>query len=59
MVDHWHAGYTDTTQTLAHPEVLQRSSSSEGVFIFDIAEHRSEDAAASKADGLVKTERTS
>ena len=44
MVDHWHAGYTDTTQTLSHPEVLQRSSSPEGVFIFDIAEHRSEPA---------------
>ena len=44
MVEHWHAGYTDTTQTLSHPEVLQRSSSPEGVFIFDIAEHRSESA---------------
>ena len=57
MVDHWHAGYTDTLQTLSHPEVLQRSTSPEGVFIFDIAEHRTEPA--SKADGLVKTERTS
>jgi len=56
MVDHWHAGYTDTLQTLSHPEVLQRSSSPEGV-TFDIAEHRTEPAG--KADGLVKTERTS
>ena len=42
MVDHWHAGYEDTIQTLEHPEVLERPSSPEGVFIFDIAEHRRE-----------------
>jgi NTE family protein len=41
MVDHWRAGYDDTVQTLAHPEVLERPKSPEGVFIFDIAEHPS------------------
>jgi NTE family protein len=40
MVDHWRAGYDDTVQTLAHPEVLERPRSPEGVFIFDIAEHQ-------------------
>ena len=55
----WHEGYADTMQTLSHPEVLQRASSPEGVFIFDIAEHRSDKTPAGNADGLVKTERTS
>jgi NTE family protein len=59
MVDHWHAGYTDTKQTLAHPEVLQRPTSPEGVFIFDIAEHRGEQAATNTAGGSATTERTS
>ena len=39
MVDHWHAGYDDTVRTLSFPRVLERPSSPEGIFIFDIAEH--------------------
>ena len=39
MVDHWRTGYDDTIRTLAHPEVLERPRTSDGVFIFDIAEH--------------------
>jgi NTE family protein len=42
MVDHWHAGYDDTVRTLAHPEVLERPSSPEGIFIFDIADQSGE-----------------
>lgn len=42
MVDHWHAGYDDTLHTLSHPQVLERPSSPEGIFVFDIAEHRRE-----------------
>src|SRR6516165_2593979 len=42
MVEHWRAGYDDTVNTLAHPEVLERPRSPEGIFIFDIAEHRQE-----------------
>ena len=39
MVDHWRTGYDDTIRTLAHPEVLERPRTPDGVFIFDIAEH--------------------
>jgi NTE family protein len=42
MVDHWRVGYDDTIRTLSYPEVLERSGSPEGVFIFDIAEHEPE-----------------
>jgi NTE family protein len=37
--DRWRAGYHDTVRTLRHPEVLERPSSPDGVFIFDVAEH--------------------
>jgi NTE family protein len=36
MEDHWRAGYDDAVRTLRHPEVLQRPSSTEGVFTFDL-----------------------
>jgi NTE family protein len=39
MEDRWLAGYHDTVRTLRHPEVLQRPSSPDGVFIFDAHEH--------------------
>jgi NTE family protein len=39
MVDHWRTGHDDTIRTLAHPEVLERPRTPDGVFIFDIAEH--------------------
>jgi NTE family protein len=39
MDDRWLAGYHDTVRTLRHPEVLQRPSSPDGVFIFDVHEH--------------------
>ena len=42
MVDHWRDGYDDTVRTLAHPEVLERPRTADGVFIFDIAEHERE-----------------
>jgi NTE family protein len=42
MVDHWRAGYDDTVRTLAHPAVLERPRSADGVSIFDIAEHERE-----------------
>lgn len=37
MADHWAAGLSDTIRTLRHPEVLQRPTSADGVFTFDIA----------------------
>ena len=37
--ERWHAGYHDTVRTLRHPEVLERPSSADGVFIFDVAQH--------------------
>jgi NTE family protein len=37
MQEHWRAGYYDTIRTLRHPEVLERPTSAEGVFIFDLA----------------------
>ena len=35
--ERWRAGYHDTVRTLRHPEVLQRPSSPDGMFIFDVA----------------------
>ena len=37
MEDHWAAGLSDTIRTLHHPEVLERPTSADGVFTFDIA----------------------
>jgi NTE family protein len=42
MVDHWRDGYDDTVRTLAHPEVLERPRTADGVSIFDIAGHERE-----------------
>ena len=42
MVDHWRAGYDDTVRTLAHPQVLERPRSPDGVSVFDIAGHDKE-----------------
>ena len=38
MEDHWRAGYYDTVRTLQHPEVFERPSSADGVFILDLAQ---------------------
>jgi NTE family protein len=40
MEEHWKAGYTDMTRTLAYPEVLERPKSPDGVFTFDL-KHKS------------------
>ncbi len=37
MEEHWKTGYDDMVHTLAHPEVLQRPQSADGVFTFDLA----------------------
>ncbi|NQW53916.1 MAG: patatin-like phospholipase family protein [Rhodospirillales bacterium] len=37
MEEHWASGYADMTETLKHPEVLQRPTSPDGVFTFDLA----------------------
>lgn len=37
MEEHWTSGYDDMVRTLAHPEVLQRPTSPDGVFTFDLA----------------------
>jgi NTE family protein len=37
MEDHWVAGLSDTIRTLRHREVLERPTSADGVFTFDIA----------------------
>ncbi|MBN9540404.1 MAG: patatin-like phospholipase family protein [Reyranella sp.] len=37
MEEHWASGYNDMMRTLEHPEVLQRPSSPDGVFTFDLA----------------------
>ncbi|MDR6625841.1 patatin-like phospholipase family protein [Caulobacter segnis] len=37
MDDHWAAGLSDTIRTLRHPEVLERPTTADGVFTFDIA----------------------
>ena len=39
MEERWRAGYHDTVRTLRHPEVLERPSSLDGTFMFDVAEH--------------------
>jgi NTE family protein len=36
MEEHWNAGYSDMTRTLAYPEVLERPKSADGVFTFDL-----------------------
>jgi len=36
MQEHWCAGYHDARRTLRHPEVLQRPTTNEGVFTFDL-----------------------
>jgi len=36
MEEHWKAGYSDMQRTLAYPEVLQRPTSPDGVFTFDL-----------------------
>ena len=37
MEDHWAAGLNDTIRTLRHPEALERPTSADGVFAFDLA----------------------
>ncbi|TAJ25833.1 MAG: patatin-like phospholipase family protein, partial [Reyranella sp.] len=37
MEEHWTSGHDDMKRTLAHPEVLQRPTSPDGVFTFDLA----------------------
>ncbi|MBV8192574.1 MAG: patatin-like phospholipase family protein [Alphaproteobacteria bacterium] len=37
MEEHWKAGYADMTRTLGHPEVLERPTTVDGVFTFDLA----------------------
>jgi NTE family protein len=37
MEDHWQAGRRDTDRSLAHPEVLERPTNSEGIAIFDFS----------------------
>jgi NTE family protein len=37
MWEHWRAGYHDAIRTLRHPEVLERPTNHEGVFIFDLS----------------------
>jgi len=39
MREHWQAGYDDTVRTLRHPEVLKRPTNSEGLAVFDLAQH--------------------
>jgi NTE family protein len=36
MEEHWKTGYSDMERTLRHPEVLQRPTSPDGVFTFDL-----------------------
>lgn len=36
MEEHWSSGYRDMTRTLSYPEVLQRPTSPDGVFTFDL-----------------------
>lgn len=36
MEEHWRAGYRDARRTLRHSEVLERPTSREGVFTFDL-----------------------
>ena len=39
MEDHWSAGRSDTIRTLRHPEVLERPTTADGMFTFDVATH--------------------
>lgn len=39
MEEHWAAGYSDMVRTLRHPEVLQRPTHPDGVFVFDVWRH--------------------
>jgi NTE family protein len=39
MEEHWAAGYSDMVRTLRHPEVLQRPTHPDGVFVFDVSRH--------------------
>jgi len=36
MEEHWKSGYSDMTRTLSYPEVLQRPTSPDGCFTFDL-----------------------
>jgi NTE family protein len=38
MEEHWLAGYHDTVRSLRHPEVLERPTSVDGVFTFDLGQ---------------------
>ncbi len=38
MEDHWTSGYNDAVRTLRYPQVLQRSTSPDGVTTFDLAQ---------------------
>src|SRR6266851_3238533 len=42
MEEHWKAGYSDMQRTLAYPEVLQRPTSPDGVFTFDLKRQAAE-----------------
>jgi NTE family protein len=42
MEEHWRAGYSDMQRTLAYPEVLQRPTSPDGVFTFDLKRQAAE-----------------
>jgi NTE family protein len=37
MAEHWRSGYADTTRTLRHPEVLERTGNGKQFTIFDFA----------------------
>jgi NTE family protein len=39
MEEHWKSGYNDMKRTLAYPEVLERPTSPDGVFTFDLKHH--------------------
>jgi len=42
MDEHWKSGYSDMQRTLAYPEVLQRPTSPDGVFTFDLKQQAAE-----------------
>jgi len=44
MEEHWASGHRDMTSTLAYPEVLQRPTSPDGVFTFDLKRRATEEA---------------
>jgi NTE family protein len=37
MEQHWADGYRDAIRTLAHPEVLERPNSPDGIATFDVS----------------------